>query len=112
MTAAGLAADGAAQPLADSLLAQLGRQAVVGLSLVPRQGLDVARLAASLGQPRLRLQLEAGEAWIYPRLGLSVHSEDEQLRLLQVVPRRAASPLSRYSQRGHHCGRVPCNCLR
>ncbi|WPC04900.1 hypothetical protein SBP02_19425 [Pseudomonas benzenivorans] len=85
------AAGDAEQPLAGALLAQLGPHEVVGLTLAPQGAVSVARLTASLGQPRLRLQLEVGEAWVYPRLGLTVHSEDERLRLLQVVPRRVLS---------------------
>mgnify|MGYP000206318998 CR=1 FL=1 len=85
------AAGDAEQPLAGALLAQLGSHEVVGLTLAPQGAVSVARLTASLGQPRLRLQLVEGEAWVYPRLGLTAHSEDERLRLLQVVPRRVLS---------------------
>ncbi|MCY1379006.1 hypothetical protein D9M69_666870 [compost metagenome] len=47
------------------------------------------RLLGSVGQPRLRLELDAGQAWVYPEAGLTAHTADEQLLLLQVVPRDA-----------------------
>ncbi|EKA51775.1 hypothetical protein PABE177_0401, partial [Pseudomonas aeruginosa ATCC 700888] len=46
-------------------------------------------LRASLGQPRLRLQLAQGEAWVYPQLGLTAHLPDDDLRLMLAVPRQA-----------------------
>ena len=87
MAAAGLGAKDAEQPLGGQLVAELGRHAVIGLSLRPHGELAAERLAATLGQPRLRLELATGQAWVYPKLGLTAHTEDEQLRLLHVVPR-------------------------
>lgn len=42
-----------------------------------------------LSQPRLRLQLAQGEAWVYPQLGLTAHLPDDDLRLMLAVPRQA-----------------------
>ncbi|UTW06199.1 hypothetical protein [Pseudomonas benzenivorans] len=89
MAAAGLGGDDAEQPLAAALLAQLGHHGIISLTLEPVADVPVERVGASLGQPRLRLQLAEGEAWVYPDLGLTAHAAGEQLRLLQVVPRRA-----------------------
>lgn len=88
MAAAGLGVKDAEQSLGAQLLAGLGRQAVAGLSLRPLHAVAAERLAASLGQPRLRLELAEGQAWVYPELGLTAYTDDGQLRLLQVVPRR------------------------
>jgi hypothetical protein len=88
MAAAGLGVEDAEQPLAAQLVAQLGGHGIVGLTLEPRDAVPVARLASSLGQPPLRLQLVEGEAWVYPQLGLTAHGDGEQLRVLQAVPQR------------------------
>jgi hypothetical protein len=88
MAAAGLGAEDAEQPLAAQLVAQLGGHGIVALSLEPQDAVPVARLASSLGQPRLRLQLVEGEAWVYPQLGLTAHADGERLRVLQAVPQR------------------------
>ena len=53
-----------------------------------QQAVAAADLSASLGEPRLRLQLQEGEAWVYPQLGLTAHLRGEQLQLLRAVPRR------------------------
>lgn len=87
MAAAGLDVEAAEQPLGAGLLAQLGDHAIVGLNLEPHGELAAERLAATLGQPRLRLELAEGQAWVYPELGLTLHLDDERLRLLHAVPR-------------------------
>ncbi|SFP02691.1 hypothetical protein [Pseudomonas borbori] len=89
MAAAGLGVRDAEQPLGQQLLADLGAHAIVGLTLKPQQAVAAERLASSVGQPRLRLELAAGQAWVYPEAGLTAHTADEQLLLLQVVPRDA-----------------------
>ncbi|MEX6501937.1 hypothetical protein [Pseudomonas zhanjiangensis] len=89
MAASGLSARDDEQPLGGQLLAPLGGHAVVELTLRPQQDVSAERLAASLGQPRLRLQLSEGQAWVYPEAGLTLHLEDERLHLLHGVPRRA-----------------------
>jgi hypothetical protein len=87
MAAAGLGVKDAEQPLSAQLLVELGSRSVAGLSLEPQHEVAAERLAASLGQPRLRLELVEGQAWVYPELGLTVHLDDEHLRLLHAVPR-------------------------
>ena len=47
------------------------------------------RVAATLGQPRLRLPLPEGEAWVYPQWGLTVRVQDDVVLTLQAVPKRA-----------------------
>lgn len=89
MAAAGLDARDDEQPLGGQMLAELGSQAIVGLTLKPQQAVAAERLASSIGQPRLRLELDEGQAWVYPEAGLTAHTADEQLLLLQVVPRDA-----------------------
>ncbi|SDH46781.1 hypothetical protein SAMN05216603_109122 [Pseudomonas benzenivorans] len=89
LAAAGLDARAAEQPLGGQLVAELGQHAVVGLSLKPQHAVATERLAATLGQPRLRLELADGQAWVYPELGLTLHLDDERLRLLHAVPRQA-----------------------
>lgn len=88
LAAAGLGAKDAEQPLGGPLVAELGRHAVLGLSLKPQHAVAAERLAASLGQPRLRLELGEGQAWVYPELGLTAHVGDGQLQLLHGVPRQ------------------------
>lgn len=89
MSAAGLGPQDAEQPLSRQLAEQLGRHAVSALSLKPLQPVPAERLLASLGQPRLRLELAEGEAWVYPQQGLTAHLQGDELQLLRVVPRRA-----------------------
>jgi hypothetical protein len=89
MAAAGLGARDDAQPLSKQLLAELGTHAIIALTLKPRQAVAAERLASTIGQPRLRLELDEGQAWVYPEAGLTAHTADEQLLLLQVVPRNA-----------------------
>nr|WP_298144222.1 hypothetical protein [uncultured Pseudomonas sp.] len=86
----GVVGQQAEEPLGEQMLAQLSRHQIISLTLRPEQDeAPAARLASSIGQPRLRLELAEGQAWVYPELGLTAHLRDEQLRLLQVVPREA-----------------------
>lgn len=77
------------QPLSKELLDQLSGHRVAVLNMVPMADVAAARLAASIGPPRLRLRTGEGEAWIYPQQGLSVHLVDGQVQLLHLVPRAA-----------------------
>ncbi|AYC31116.1 hypothetical protein D3880_01365 [Pseudomonas cavernae] len=89
LAATGLAAGSAEQALSGELLDQLGQHRLASLLLKPADTVAGARLIASLGQPRVRLGLqEGGEAWVYPQLGLTLFLRDEQLQLLQNLPRR------------------------
>ena len=75
------------QPLSAGLMHQLEGKPVAELALAPQEELAVGRLAASLGDPRLRLQTDAGEAWVYPERGLTLLHKDGLLQWLRVVPR-------------------------
>lgn len=75
------------QPLSADLLRQLENKPVAELALAPQEALAVGRLAVSLGEPRLRLQTDAGEAWVYPEQGMTLLHKDGQLQWLRVVPR-------------------------
>ncbi|MCP8462906.1 hypothetical protein NK553_02980 [Pseudomonas sp. ZM23] len=75
------------QPLSADMMRQLDGKLVAELALAPQEDLAVGRLAASLGDPRLRLQTDAGEAWVYPERGLTLLHKDGQLQWLRVVPR-------------------------
>lgn len=86
--ATGLGPRDAEQPLATALQDSLGRHRIVALDLRPQTVVEQARVVASLGEPRLRLQLQAGEAWVYPQQGLTAHLGEERLQLLRAVPRQ------------------------
>ncbi|MDH4607802.1 hypothetical protein [Pseudomonas sp. BN102] len=77
------------QPLSGEMAAQLGGHRVAVLNMVPMEEVSAARLAASIGPPRLRLRTAEGEAWVYPQQGLSAHLADGKLQLLHLVPRKA-----------------------
>lgn len=85
--AAGLGPRDAEQPLAAALQDSLGQHRISALDLRPQAAVEQARVVASLGEPRLRLQLQAGEAWVYPQQGLTAHLSEERLQLLRTVPR-------------------------
>lgn len=87
LAAAGLKPGGGEQPLSSHLLTALGNHGITSLTLLPPEPLDAARLAASLGQPRLTLELAEGQAWVYPELGVTAHLQDEELFFLYAVPR-------------------------
>lgn len=85
--ATGLGPRDAEQPLAAALQESLGQHRITALDLRPQAAVEQARVVASLGEPRLRLQLQAGEAWVYPQQGLTAHMNGESLQLLRAVPR-------------------------
>lgn len=87
LAAAGLKPADKEQPLGSQLLVALANRPIVALTLLPPAPLDAARLAASIGQPRLTLELAEGQAWVYPELGMTAHLQDEQLYFLYAVPR-------------------------
>lgn len=79
--------DSAEQPLGERLAEDLAGQGIAQLHLRPEaQGIEEARVAATFGSPRLRLELAEGQAWVYPAQGLTVHLRDEQLVLLHWAP--------------------------
>lgn len=87
LAAAGLKPTDKEQPLGGQLLEPLANHPIIALTLLPPAPLDVARLAASLGQPRLTLELAQGQAWVYPELGMTAHLQDDALFFLYAVPR-------------------------
>jgi hypothetical protein len=89
VAAAGFPAGGGEQPLSRQLLQSLASLPVRELQLTPTTALAAERLAATFGPPRVRLQLEGGEAWVYPTLGLTVRLQDQTLLQLHAVPKRA-----------------------
>jgi hypothetical protein len=89
VAAQGANAQDGEQPLSEQLLAQLGSHAIASLVLKPQDEVAVERLVGSLGQSRLRMELDEGQAWVYPELGLTLHVQDERLSLLHALPRKA-----------------------
>mgnify|MGYP003643430425 CR=1 FL=1 len=87
LAAAGLKPTDKAQPLGSQLLVSLANRPIIALTLLPSAPLDAARLAASIGQPRLTLELAEGQAWVYPELGMTAHLQDGELYFLYAVPR-------------------------
>lgn len=87
MTATGVKATDPEQPLSATMLAELGKHTLATLALRPEQPVSDQQVIASFGAPRLRLQLDSGEGWVYPPQGLTAHVQDQQLLLLHVVPR-------------------------
>ncbi len=85
--ATGLGPRDAEQPLAAALQESLGQHRIMALDLHPQAAVEQGRVVASLGEPRLRLQLQEGEAWVYPQQGLTAHLAGERLQLLRAVPR-------------------------
>ncbi|MBT8767864.1 hypothetical protein [Metapseudomonas boanensis] len=77
------------QPLSAQLLEQMGAHQIASLNLVPMGEVQVDRLIASVGPPRLRLRTAEGEAWVYPQQGISVHVVDGKAQLLLLMPREA-----------------------
>lgn len=88
LVAAGLKLTDKEQPLGSQLLVPLASRPIIALTLLPPAPLDSARLVASLGQPRLTLELAEGQAWVYPELGMTAHLQDDELYFLYAVPRR------------------------
>ncbi|MDG9759654.1 hypothetical protein N7365_16290 [Pseudomonas sediminis] len=89
MTAQGLKAGDSEQVLDQSLVDQMAGFSIASLNLNAPQALASERLAASLGQPRLTLELVDGQAWVYPQWGLTVHLRGDEVALLHAVPRQA-----------------------
>lgn len=87
MTATGLKSTDPEQPLSATILAEMGQHQLATLALRPEQPVSDQQVIASFGAPRLRLELENGEGWVYPLQGLTAHVQDEHLLLLHVVPR-------------------------
>lgn len=87
LAAAGLKPTDKAQPLGQQMLLPLANRPIIALTLLPPAPLDAARLAASIGQPRLTLELAEGQAWVYPELGMTAHLQDDELYFLYAVPR-------------------------
>ena len=91
MAAQGLQAGDTELALGQSLVDQMDGFSIASLNLSAPQALASDRLAASLGQPRLTLELAEGQAWVYPQLGLAVHLHGDEVELLHAVPRKAFS---------------------
>lgn len=85
--AVGLA--GEEQPLSVQMVGQLARQPIDSVQFTAPPSVPAERVAATLGQPRLRLPLPEGEAWVYPQWGLTVRVQDEVVLSLQALPKRA-----------------------
>ncbi|WFS18303.1 hypothetical protein P9K38_23230 [Pseudomonas sp. 905_Psudmo1] len=89
MAAQGLQAGDTELALGQSLVDQMAGFSIASLNLSAPQALASDRLAASLGQPRLTLELAEGQAWVYPQWGLTVHMQGDEVELLHTVPRKA-----------------------
>ena len=89
MAAQGLKPGDADTVLDDSLGEQMAGFAIASLTLQAPDALASERLATSLGQPRLTLELADGQAWVYPQWGLTVHLRGDEVELLHAVPRKA-----------------------
>ncbi len=85
---AGMAAD-AEQALTGEWPVQWAELPVSSLSLQPLHSVSAEQLAASLGKPRLRLELSEGLAWVYPQWALTAQLVDEQVQGLLAQPRRS-----------------------
>lgn len=92
LAAQGLRAGDGERALGQTLTGQMADFAVRSLSLKPPPGLAAERLAASLGQPRLTLELSEGQAWVYPQWGLTVHLRGDKVELLHAVLGSAFAP--------------------
>lgn len=89
MAAQGLRPGDAEQVLPAVLVEQMARFSIASLNLSAPASLASERLAASLGQPRLSLELAEGQAWVYPQWGLTVHLRGDDIALLHALPRKA-----------------------
>lgn len=87
MKATGLKPTDPEQPLSSHMLGELSGHGLSALMLRPEQPVAQDQIVATFGPPRLRLQLNSGEGWVYPAQGLTVHVENGALLLLHVVPR-------------------------
>ena len=66
--------------------AALSGDAVSELNLIPTLKVAEQTMAATVGKPRLRLELNQGIAWVYPQEGLTLYFQDGHLRLLEALP--------------------------
>ena len=73
-------------PLSVQMVGQLARQAIEVVELHAPAELSAERMTVTLGQPRLRLPLSEGEAWVYPQQGLTLRVQDELVLVLRAVP--------------------------
>lgn len=64
-------------------------QLVEQLWLASEPRWSAAQWLASAGQPRLKLQMDNGQAWVYPPEGLTAHIEQDQVTLLHQVSAQA-----------------------
>ena len=87
MAATGLKPSDPEQPLSAAMLAEMGHHDLSALALRPEQPVSDQQVIASFGAPRLRLELDSGQGWVYPQQGLTAHVQEEHLLLLHVVPR-------------------------
>lgn len=93
MAAAGVDEKGEEQPLNTQLVRQLGHYQIIYLGLKPLGSVTTQQIISSLGQPKLRLELkEGGQALIFPQLGLTAHTIDDDVDLLYAVPQRLLTP--------------------
>ena len=77
------------QQLGRPLLEQMSRYRILNVQLLAPADQPTESIASTLGAPRLRLELAEGQAWVYPERGLTVHTVDDQVRMLHAVPRKA-----------------------
>jgi hypothetical protein len=77
------------QQLGRPLLEQMSRYRILNVQLLAPADQPTEPIASTLGAPRLRLELAEGQAWVYPERGLTVHTVDDQVRMLHAVPRKA-----------------------
>jgi len=63
--------------------------AVDSLWLQAEPAPSAAAWLASVGEPRLRLQMPPAQAWVYPPRGLTAHVQDERISLIHQVPAQA-----------------------
>lgn len=88
MAAQGLRPGDVELALPGGLVEQMARFSIASLNLAAPSSLASERLAASLGQPPLSLELAEGQAWVYPQWGLMVHLRGNDIALLHAVPRK------------------------
>ena len=89
MAATGLKPTDPEQPLSKNMLSEMGQHALSTLALRPLQAIGPEQVSATFGAPRLRLELQEGEGWVYPMQGLTAQIENDHLLLLHVVPRHS-----------------------
>lgn len=83
---AGVVDEAGLQSLPAGRLGELAERQVTLINLKPDSSVADKDLEATLGMPRLRLEMSDGVAWLYPQQGITAHFAEQQLVLLQVVP--------------------------